>query len=87
MQKKFGKKLKNISSYESSSLSRSKEFYVEGQLTRNYIYNKLYSSQQAAQNGQELSLIQRQKEKIDCVNVAQQLNLLELSSAIQVFSL
>lgn len=52
MQKKFGKKIKNISNYELSSLRRSKEYYIENQLRKNEVYNKLYWSQQAAQKSE-----------------------------------
>lgn len=52
MQKKFGKKIKNISNYESSSLRRSKDYYIENQIRKNEVYNKLYWSQQAAQKSE-----------------------------------
>ena len=51
MQKKFNKKLKNVSNYENNSLGRSKNSYIEGQLRKEDAYKKLISSQQTAQNG------------------------------------
>lgn len=38
MQKKFSKKLKNVSSYESSSLGRLKRNYAEGVMKKQEIY-------------------------------------------------
>ena len=45
MQKKFSKKLKNVSSYESSSLGRLKRNYAEGVLKKQEIFEKLVNSQ------------------------------------------
>lgn len=61
MQKKFGKKLKNISNYETSGLNRSKQFFIDSQIIKNEVYNKLFWSQQAAQNSEEIAVIQKQK--------------------------
>lgn len=86
MQKKFGKKLKNISNYESTSLIRSKELHVDAHLRRNDVYRKLYSTNLAAHNTQEFALLLKQKELIDSNNIAQQLTLLQLASVITHFS-
>lgn len=51
MQKKFNKKLKNLSAYETGGLTRVKNNYIEGQLKRDDVYKKLMTSQKAAQNG------------------------------------
>ena len=45
MQKKFSKKLKNVSSYESSSLGRLKRNYAEGVVKKQEIFEKLVNSQ------------------------------------------
>jgi hypothetical protein len=52
MQKKFDKKIKNISNYESSSLKRSKNYYIENQIKKNEVFNRLYWSHQAAQKSE-----------------------------------
>lgn len=51
MQKKFNKKLKNVSSYEVSGLTKTENHYVEGQVRKEEAYKKLLSSQKTAQNG------------------------------------
>lgn len=45
MQKKFSKKLKNVSSYESSSLGRLKRNYADGVVKKQEIFEKLVNSQ------------------------------------------
>ncbi len=52
MQKKFGKKLQNVESFETNGLIRAKKYYAEGQIRKQDVYQKLLSSQKTAQNGE-----------------------------------
>ena len=52
MQKKFKKKLKNVSTYESGGLGKAKNHFIEGQIRKEEAYKKLLSSQLTAQNGE-----------------------------------
>lgn len=69
MQKQFNKKLKNISSFENTGLTRAKNNHVESQLRKEEVYRKLQSSQQTAQNGQEMAILQTIKEQLDANNI------------------
>lgn len=62
MQKKFKKKLKNVSAYESGGLSRTKCTYIEEQLRKEEAYKKLLVSEKMAQNGEEMALLLNAKE-------------------------
>ena len=57
MQKKFSKKLKNVSSYEDGGLGKAKNHYIECQIRKDEVYKKLLSSQQTAQNREEMAKI------------------------------
>ena len=69
MQKKFSKKLKNVCAFESTGVTRAKNNHVESQLRKEDIYKKLLSSQQTAQNGQEMAVLQTIKHQLDDSNI------------------
>jgi hypothetical protein len=61
MQKKFKKKLKNVSSYESSGLNRAQTNHIESQLRKEEAYKKLLWSEEMAQNGEEMAVLLKAK--------------------------
>lgn len=87
MQKKFNKKLKNVSNYETSGLTRAKNNYIETQLRQEEAYKKLILSQKTAQNGEEMALLLTVKEKLDANNLALQQSFFELKAMTDHFSL
>ena len=78
MQKKFNKKLKNVSNFENGGLNKVKGYFVQGQIRREDVYRKLLSSQQTAQNGEEMALLLTVKEKLDSNNISMKETVLEL---------
>ena len=68
MQKKFSKKLKNVSSYESSSLGRLKKNYAEGVMKKQEIYEKLMDSMKISENVEEAEMLKQLKAEKDAQN-------------------
>lgn len=82
MQKKFSKKLKNVSSYESSSLGRLKKNYAEGVMKKQEIFEKLVDSQKISENVEEAEMLKHLKAEKDAQNQLEMEVLVHLKSVV-----
>lgn len=87
MQKKFNKKLKHVSNFETNGLQRTKNQYIEAQLRKEEVHKKLFISQKTAQKWEEMSQLLTFKSKLDCHNLSLQQTLIQLRAMVNTFSI